>query len=59
MKKKVYDALRRRMAGKNDRGSSSSALSTRDPYRVKKSSSNSTLMSTFVVSSPAAVIPEK
>ncbi|EFN71976.1 G-protein coupled receptor Mth2 [Camponotus floridanus] len=54
LKSRVYLALRRRLGldAKNKPNPTCNATTTlQDPYRVRKSASNSTLMSTFVISS--------
>ncbi|KAI4478919.1 hypothetical protein M0804_011381 [Polistes exclamans] len=51
LKKRVYHALRKRMGFEDKRSSSNATTALHDTCRVNKSASNSTLMSTFQVSS--------
>lgn len=52
LKSRVYLALRRRLGLKvKTRPRYNATTTLQDPYRVKKSASNSTLMSTFAISS--------
>ncbi|KAK2587217.1 hypothetical protein KPH14_002957 [Odynerus spinipes] len=51
LKSRVYHALRRRLGFESKKQGSSNATTVNDPCRMKKSVSNSTLMSTFQVSS--------
>ncbi|KAI4486243.1 hypothetical protein M0802_012437 [Mischocyttarus mexicanus] len=51
LKKRVYYALRKRLGFQDKRSSSNATTALHDTCRVNKSASNSTLMSTFQVSS--------
>lgn len=51
LKKKVFYALRRRFSKDGQRRAGNGAAGILDPYRVRKSPSSSTILSTFAVSS--------
>lgn len=51
LKSRVYLALRRRLGLDVGQKRACNTTTLQDPYRVRKSASNSTLMSTFAVSS--------